>query len=152
MPTGKYRHTIEHNKNIGEGVKRSVTEETRKMMRARRAEKSPTWKGGRTKTSAGYIYVYSPTHPYATKAGYVLEHRLVMEAHLGRVLLPTEIVHHINGVKDDNRIENLALFSSTGGHTKTHSSGRKHSEKTKRKISETEKKTKGRAGKDVIKS
>jgi len=74
------------------------------------------WKGGKMK-AMGYFYIYQPNHPYAIKAKYVLEHRLVMEKHIGRYLNPWEIVHHINGIKDDNRIENLELCPS-GTHDK----------------------------------
>ncbi len=80
--------------------------------------KHPNWKGGKVKMGHDYIQIYNPTHPYANVKHYVLEHRLVMEKHIGRILLPTEVVHHINGIVDDNRIENLMLFSNNAEHSK----------------------------------
>jgi hypothetical protein len=69
------------------------------------------WRGGRTKHHAGYVMVKRPDHPRArSNGGYVFEHTLVMEELLGRHLLPGETVHHLNGVKDDNRPENLELW------------------------------------------
>lgn len=58
----------------------------------------------------GYVLVAAKEHP-AARGGYVLEHRLVMEKHLGRYLSADELVHHINGKRDDNRIENLSVMS-----------------------------------------
>jgi len=92
---------------------------------AKRGANHPNWKGGRHKNSDGYIYIFLPNHPHHNGKGRVWEHRLVMEAHLGRTLLPTEIVHHINGIRDDNRIENLTLFSSLGKHIGYHNAKRK---------------------------
>lgn len=76
---------------------------------------STTWRGGR-KVRYGYVYVkIYPDHPFyemADKDGYVAEHRLVMAQHLGRALERSEPVHHKNSNKQDNRIENLELFTS----------------------------------------
>lgn len=68
------------------------------------------WKGGRNKHAAGYIKALAKGHPAADKNGYVMEHRLVMEQTIGRLLLPHERVHHKNGKRDDNRPENLELW------------------------------------------
>ena len=61
----------------------------------------------------GYRTLYRPSHPNADARGNILEHRLVMAEMLGRPLFPDENVHHINGVRDDNRPENLELWSSS---------------------------------------
>ena len=71
------------------------------------------WKGGRTRHKKGYVWVLWPEHHRAGKTGYVLEHIVVMEHLVGRDLLPEETVHHKNGVKDDNRPENLELWCSS---------------------------------------
>lgn len=73
-------------------------------------EQSPNWKGGRHLDSKGYVHVYAPDHPAHMSKGYVFEHRLVMEKKLGRLLEPNENVHHLNGIRDDNRPENLELW------------------------------------------
>lgn len=78
------------------------------------------WKGGRIRDKkSGYIRTYCPDHPKAIK-GYVREHVLVMEKYLGRYLKSGEVVHHINGIGDDNRIENLMLFPSNRDHLHYH--------------------------------
>lgn len=84
----------------------------------KRGEKNHAWKGGR-RIQNGYVFVtLTKDSPYASMAvsnGYILEHRLVMAQHLGRVLEKTETVHHINGDTKNNKIENLQLRQGKHG-------------------------------------
>lgn len=72
-------------------------------------ERHPKWRGGRIKIPQGYIKVWSPGHPRADGDKYVFEHILVWEQYYGTVPEGYH-VHHLNGVKDDNRIENLQVL------------------------------------------
>lgn len=101
----------EKNPNWG---KRLSLEIRQKLSEAMRGENHPNWKGGQRRAGKDGKYkgLLRPDHPYADKGGYVMEHRLVMEEHLGRYLEPTESVHHKNGIKDDNRLENLELVAA----------------------------------------
>ena len=94
----------------------------RKYGEGRFGELAANWKGGirRLGKNRSYIGIFSPHHPDATNDGYILEHRLVMEKKIGRRLNRGEIVHHINGIKHDNRPENLGLMSGHGEHARKH--------------------------------
>lgn len=76
--------------------------------------KSPSWKGGRLKHSGGYTKVMHKGHSRADNKGYVLEHVLVWEEANGHSLPKGATLHHINGIRNDNRIENLEVW--TGKH------------------------------------
>lgn len=67
-----------------------------------------------------YASLYKPNEPGAKVNGSIMEHRYVMQQHLGRPLYPTEVVHHNNQLRYDNRIENLTLFDSNNSHTMYH--------------------------------
>jgi len=89
------------------------TENTRKKMSLAK------YRGGKSYVK-GYIYVSNNKHPYRNSLGKIAEHRLVMENYLGRYLTKEEVVHHINGIKDDNRIENLMLIKNLSEHMVLH--------------------------------
>jgi len=75
----------------------------------RKGEENHNWKGGKITTKFGYVKKYAPNHP-KNIVGYVLEHRLVMEEKIGRYLESNEEVHHKNGIRNDNSIDNLELW------------------------------------------
>ena len=114
----------EHKKNVSKAMKGKVSwrkgiklseKIKERMSKSRNGHRPYYWKGGQYKLR-GYIYILKPNHPFATKKGYVKEHRFVIEQSLNRYLLPNETPHHINGIKDDNRPENLMAFINHGAH------------------------------------
>lgn len=96
-----------------------------KCTRRQKGQKATRWRDGKT-VSHGYVCIYLDKEDFyysmARVNHYVSEHRLVMAKHLGRCLQPWEVVHHKNGIKHDNRIENLRL-STRAGHTIEHTKG-----------------------------
>ena len=85
----------------------------------RRGPLHPHWKGGR-RVNNGYITILLPSHPNAGKNGYVSEHVLVMSQFIKRTIAKHEVVHHINGIKDDNRLKNLVLMTRSQHHSHHH--------------------------------
>ena len=70
-------------------------------------ENSPSWKGGKREMSGGYIAIYCPEHPRANSHKCVMEHILVWEETHGKPLPEGWEVHHLNGIRNDNRPNNL---------------------------------------------
>jgi len=120
------------NRSFKLGIKKSVDTiheiNSKKIKSAVMARSKGYWVDKR-----GYVYIRIPEHPYATLTGYVCEHRLVMEDILGRTLLPSEVVHHINQNPSDNRVENLQL-TNPHEHQTLHHRGHYWSEESKRKV------------------
>lgn len=94
---------------------------TAKQAQAKSGPDAPTWKGGRFKMRGYWMVALSTLTPedralaepmVAKGRSYLLEHRLVMARTLGRPLTRAEVVHHVNGVKTDNRPENLELHGN----------------------------------------
>src|SRR6266700_879522 len=95
------------------GARKVKSSTTCASCRSEAGPNNSNWRGGRTRHKRGYIMVLVPGHPRAVTGNgqYVFEHILVMEEMLGRYLRPEENVHHRNGVKEDNRPENLELWT-----------------------------------------
>ena len=116
------------------GLRKTPETEFLNRSEAKRGKNSYNWKGGVKKNRQGYRLLLRPEHHRADTAGYVMEHIVVWEEETGTLLPDNCCIHHLNGIKDDNRIENLCAMLQ-GAHTIYHHTGTKKSEKTKALIS-----------------
>jgi hypothetical protein len=85
-------------------------------LRKRKGPQHHAWKNIKKYTNQGYVLVYITDKTYpgeVRKSGYVLEHEYVMVKHLGRALFPNEQIHHKNGNRANNQIDNLELWASS---------------------------------------
>lgn len=104
---GKYRSKIGFKHS--EATLKKMSKASKRMHERLGREGHPNWRGGKIRKKSGYILIHSPNHPNRDRHNYYPEHRLVMEKFVNRLLKKKEHVHHKNGVKDDNRIENLEI-------------------------------------------
>ena len=114
--------SIQH-KAVRLGLKKNKKIFALTQSKLRSGDKCVSWNGGRKKSKHGYVFILNKEHPNSDSNGYIQEHRIVMEKHLNRLLNKNEVVHHINGIRDDNRIENLKLMTNAE-HTALHNKER----------------------------
>ena len=121
------------------GLRKDPSIEFLNRSEARKREKASNWNGGVKKSKAGYCLVLMPEHPRADGNGYVMEHIVVWEQETGVPVPRNCCIHHLNGNKSDNRIQNLCMMQHTA-HTVFHHTGSKRSTETKIKISKSRRK------------
>lgn len=96
-----------------------VSKETaQKIREAQIGNKNHAWRGGKYEQE-GYVFIKDHTHPNRNSQNYISEHRVIIEKNIGRYLYPWELVHHKNGIRNDNRVENLEIKYRGNHHRKS---------------------------------
>lgn len=120
-----FSERAKHRKAAKEGITYRAACDSKCRIALISGENHHLWSGGRRKKKGrngnDHILAYAPNHPNSRK-GYVPEHRLVVEAHIGRFLEMTEVVHHIDCDASNNDINNLIAIPSDSDHRKAHAS------------------------------
>jgi len=106
-------------RRTGRSSKGSVRPAIAQSNHLRKGDKHPSWKGGRYIDHHGYVMVStrSGRNEHSGWDNYRKEHVLVLERHLGRELSPKEVIHHIDGDKTNNKLDNLWLTDQSGHRT-----------------------------------
>lgn len=112
-----YNNVSSYKPPLSDESKSKISETLKELYKDK--TKHPRYVDGRQRQGDGYMQLYKPEHPSCDKRGRVLEHRYLLEKHLGRILSKDEHVHHINGDKLDNHIDNLMILSNEE-HLKLH--------------------------------
>jgi hypothetical protein len=106
------------------GTKPTDTRSPEQQRQQVKGANAPWWKGGRHLNDRGYVMVIAPDDfPFPgmlDRHRRIREHRMVMALHLGRELRRSEVVHHLNHDRTDNRLENLHLYGSHSEHMRSH--------------------------------
>lgn len=103
---------------VRKGIRLFCSQECRYSYNTR--ENHPNWNGGQFKKASGYIMVYRPSHPNCDSRGYIRRARLIAEQAHNRLLTSLEVMHHLNGIKDDDYPDNLVVCRSQGEHRHFH--------------------------------
>lgn len=110
-----------YKQSVLNSLKRTNTERRSSFDREYSCGKNHKWYKDGMRHQAGYLQVHRPEHRLARGDGWIFVHRLVMDEKMGGTLKSTDIVHHKDGDKSNNDIDNLEVYPSNGNHLSKHS-------------------------------